>query len=85
MAKLTTMKNIGKELEKKIMSIDINQAEELRKLDSKEVYMRLKLKYPEICLVHLYTIEGAITNIEYNKLSEDKKRALKEFVDSFKI
>lgn len=34
---------------------------------------RLKLKYPEICLVHLYSLEGAISDIEYNQLSEKTK------------
>lgn len=27
-----------------------------------------------MCLVHLYTLEGAIQDIEFNSLSEDKKK-----------
>ncbi len=34
-----------------------------------------------MCLVHLYTLEGAIHNIELNSLSEDTKKELKEFSD----
>lgn len=31
-----------------------------------------------VCLVHLYTLEGAITNTGFNCLSEEKKKELKE-------
>ena len=37
-----------------------------------------------ICLVHLYTLQGAIDNIEYNQLSDDVKRDLKSFSDDLK-
>lgn len=32
-----------------------------------------------VCLVHLYTLEGAICNTEFNCLSKEKKAELKEF------
>ena len=77
MAELSSLKNIGKEIERKLKTIGINSAEELKKIGSKDTWFRLKLKYPEICLVHLYTLEGAIRDIEYNQLSEETKRELK--------
>ncbi len=83
-AELTTLKNIGKEIERKLKSIGINSAEELKKIGSKDTWFRLKLKYPEICLVHLYTLEGAITDTEYNQLSEETKKDLKAFTDQWK-
>lgn len=84
MTELTTMKNIGKELERKLKLIGINSAEDLELLGSKEAFFRLKKHFPEICLVHLYTLEGAITGIEFNKLSEETKKTLKEFSDEWK-
>lgn len=84
MAGLTTLKNIGKEIERKLKSIGINSAEELKKTGSKDTWFRLKLKYPEICLVHLYTLEGAISDIEYNQLSEETKKDLREFTDQWR-
>jgi len=84
MSELTTLKNIGKEMERKLESIGINSAEELKEIGSKETWLRLKLKYPESCLVHLYTLEGAICNIEYNQLSEETKKDLKQFIDQWK-
>lgn len=84
MTELTTMRNIGKELERKLKIIGINSAEELCLLGSKEAFFRLKSRFPEVCLVHLYTLEGAITDTDFNKLSEETKKDLKEFSDDWK-
>ncbi len=80
MVELTSMKNIGKELERKLKIIGINSADDLKILGSKETFLRLKQRFPEVCLVHLYTLEGAITNTEFNKLSEETKVDLKKFI-----
>ena len=84
MSDLSSLRNIGKELEKKLKSVDIMTAEELAKVGSKEAFVWLKLRYPNVCLVHLYTLEGAISDNEYNQLSDDVKRYLKDFSDRFK-
>ena len=87
MSGLTSLRNIGVTLEKKLKSVGIMTAEELRAAGSEEAYVRLKLRYPEtksMCLVHLYAIEGAISDTEYNQLPEDVKRRLKEFSDNLK-
>ena len=84
MSELTSLKNIGKEMERKLKSVEINSAEELKQLGSKEAFFRLKTRYPQVCLVHLYTLHGAIDNTEYNQLSEETKKELKEYSDKFK-
>ena len=84
MAGLTSMMNIGKEMEKKLMSIGIDSSEKLMETGAKNAFLRLKQTYPNVCLVHLYALEGAIQNMEFNSLSEDKKRELKEFSDFLK-
>lgn len=81
MSKLTSMMNIGKEMERKLSSIGIDSSEKLIEAGSKQAFLKLKEVYPQVCLVHLYTLEGAIHNIEFNCLSEDKKKELKEFSD----
>lgn len=80
-SELASMKNIGKEIEKKLISIGIDTAEELKQIGSKDAFVRLKLQYQNVCLVHLYALEGAIKNIEYTQLSEETKQTLKEFCD----
>ena len=81
---LDSMKNIGKEMKMKLMSIGIRSAEDLTRIGSKEVFAQLKERYPNVCLVHLYTLQGAIDDVEYNRLSEPLKLDLKAFSDSLK-
>lgn len=84
MTELSSMQNIGKEIEKKLKSVGICSGEELKKLGSKEAFLRLKLHYPNVCLVHLYTLQGAIDNIQYNQLPQEVKKDLKSFSDGLK-
>ena len=84
MAELTSLRNIGKELEKKLKSVDITTAEELKKVGSEEAFIRLKLRHSNVCLVHLYTLEGAMSDTDYNQLSDDTKQRLKSISDNFK-
>lgn len=84
MTELTSMMNIGKEMASKLESVGIDCAEKLAKTGSKEAFAKLKAKYPNVCLVHLYTLEGAIQNIEFNCLSKAKKGELKAFCDNLK-
>lgn len=81
---LTALKNIGKEMQRKLNTIGINNAETLCALGSKETFFRLKLRYPKVCLVHLYVLHGAISNMEYNMLSQQTKEELKMYSDSLK-
>lgn len=84
MAELTSMMNIGKEMAKKLETVGIDSSEKLLEAGSKQAFFQLKERYPQICLVHLYALEGAIQNTEFNSLSEDKKKELKEFSDFLK-
>ena len=79
MTKLASMMNIGQEMEKKLTAVGISSAEELMDLGAEEAFRRLKTAYPQVCLVHLYALEGAVSQTEYNGLSRDRKRALKAF------
>lgn len=84
MSELTSMRNIGKAIEKKLKSVGINSAEELKQVGSKEAFFRLKIRYQSVCAVYLYTLQGAIDDIEYNRLSEETEQELKHFSDKLK-
>ena len=84
MAELTSLANIGSNIEKKLKSVDISTAEELIALGSKEAFARLKFRHPNVCLVHLYTLEGAVSGTPHNQLPEDVKQDLKTFSDGLK-
>lgn len=84
MAELTSMMNIGKEMAKKLTTVGIDSPDKLIEVGAKQAFIKLKEMYPNVCLVHLYTLEGAIHNLEFNNLSEEKKMELKEFSDFLK-
>ncbi len=84
MSELTSLTNIGKEMASKLISVGIDTPEKLIESGSKEAFFKLKEKYPQVCLVHLYTLEGAVSNVEYDKLSEAKKKELKEYSDKLR-
>ena len=84
MSELSSLRNIGKELEKKLKSVDIMTADDLMRIGSEEAFFRLKLCCPNVCLVHLYALEGAISDTDYNLLSDDTKQRLKYISDNFK-
>ena len=84
MAELSSMQNIGKGIEEKLKSIDICSAEELIQIGSKEAFRRLKVRYPSVCAVYLYTLQGAIDNIEYNQLPDEVRCSLRSYSDELK-
>lgn len=84
MSELTSMMNIGKEMARKLTTVGIDSSEKLIETGSKQAFLKLKEAYPQVCLVHLYTLEGAIRNTEFNNLSEETKKELKEFSDFLK-
>lgn len=85
MAELISMMNIGKEMASKLDSVGIHSAEELVRLGAEQAFLKVKRRYPNVCLVHLYALEGAVCDVEFNSLSESRKRELKEFSDFLKI
>ncbi len=81
---LSTLPNIGTELERKLKVVGIETAEDLKSLGSKATFLKLKDTYPNVCLVHLQALQGAIDNLPLDQLPEATKQDLKEFSDSLK-
>lgn len=84
MSDLTSMRNIGKEMAKKLESIGIDSSEKLTQSGSRQAFLKLKQAYPNVCLVHLYALKGAVRDVEFNSLSKETKMELKEFSDYLK-
>lgn len=66
---------------RKLAAVGIDSPEKLRETGAKQAYFQVKETFPNVCLVHLYALEGAITDQEYNQLSEETKKDLKAFSD----
>lgn len=84
MIPLSSMMNLGAEMTRKLTSVGISCAEELMAVGSREAFSRLKDLYPNVCLVHLYCLEGAIQQVEYNCLPAETRKDLEVFADSLK-
>ena len=84
MSELTSMTNIGKEMARKLTAVGIDSSEKLIRVGAKQAFFKLKEIYPQVCLVHLYALEGAIQNTDFNNLPNEKKKELKEFSDFLK-
>ncbi len=81
---LSSLKNIGKVMERKLNEVGIHSAEDLKKIGSKKAFILLKEKFPNVCLVHLQSLQGAVEGIMLQDLSIATKKDLKEFSDRFK-
>ncbi|WP_300861290.1 TfoX/Sxy family protein [uncultured Oscillibacter sp.] len=84
MPDLTSMRNIGAEMARKLAAVGIRTPEELKEAGAKGAFFRLKTLYPSVCLVHLYALEGAVRGVEFNALSPEDKADLKEFSGALK-
>lgn len=83
MNKLSKLPNIGKVVEKQLNDVGINTFEELKKIGSREAWIKIKEADPSTCLNKLYALEGAIMGIRWHNLPDEIKRELKNFYKEF--
>nr|WP_325257285.1 TfoX/Sxy family DNA transformation protein [uncultured Oscillibacter sp.] len=81
MGDLTSMRNIGPEMARKLTAAGIASPEDLAGEGAKQAFFKLKTLYPNVCLVHLYALEGAVRDVDFNALPEEVKADLKAFSD----
>lgn len=71
--------NIGFVLKKQLHDIGINTIDELKKIGSKNAWLKIKEIDSSACYNRLCALEGAIRNIKWHSLPIDIKEDLKEF------
>lgn len=76
MADLKTL-GLGRTMEKKLRSVGIATAEQLRETGSREAVFRLKALYPNTCVVILYHLESALRGVTMGELDPAVKAELK--------
>ena len=84
MSDLSNLPNIGTELEKKLKTVGVETAKDLKSLGSKQTFLKLRDVYPNVCLVHLQALQGAIDGLLLGRLPENTKQDLKKFSDNLK-
>lgn len=76
---LQDLPNIGKVIESRLIDTGVETPEELKRVGSKEAFLKIRQKDPTACLHMLYALEGAIQGIKDSSLSSDTKADLKDF------
>ena len=80
MISLTDLPNISKVIADDLQKAGIETAEELKRIESREAFLRIR-QYSDsgACLHKLYALEGAVQGIRWHVLSDEIKVELKQF------
>ncbi|GJL80021.1 MAG: TfoX [Nitrospinaceae bacterium] len=77
---LSQLKNIGKNVEKRLNEIGVYSRADLNKIGSAKAYQQLSQKQPgnhlPVCY-YLYSLEGALKNKHWDEFSESEKKKLR--------
>lgn len=79
MEKLSNLPNKGAILENKLIEARVKTPDDLKKLGSKEAFLKIKNIDESACYNMLCALEGAIEGIRWHNLSDHKKKDLKKF------
>ena len=79
MGKMTELPNIGAKLEKQLADVGITSEEELRRVGSREAWLRILNIDPSACIMRLSALEGAIQGIRWHYIDPETKKSLSEF------
>ncbi len=79
METLLSLPNIGKEMVRQLNGAGIDTPEELRRVGSREAWLRILSRDPSACYMRLCGLEGAIRGIRWHSLNAGVKAELKEF------
>lgn len=85
MSKLSELTNIGKVVEQQLILVGIETPEQLKQIGSKQAWLNIKAIDPSVCYNQLCALEGAIQGVRWHFLSDDIKKELKEFYNSFRL
>ncbi|MPN12407.1 hypothetical protein SDC9_159725 [bioreactor metagenome] len=84
MSIMTKLPNIGPKLDKQLLHVDIATPEKLRKVGSRETWLRIPGIDPSACIMRLYGLEGAILGMCWHDRDSEIKMELKGFYQNHK-
>ncbi len=85
MGELSTLPNIGKEVERQLEQAGVRRADELRALGAENAWLRIQALDPSACIHRLLALEGAIRGVKKTLLPEGRRAELKAFYLSHRI
>ena len=84
MGDLSTLQNIGTQLEAQLADVGIYTAQQLREVGSREAWLRILARDPSACLMRLCALEGAIQGVRWFYLDAATKASLRDFYQQHK-
>ena len=79
MGELTALPNIAAKLDAQLADVGITTIEELRRVGSREAWLRILARDPSACIMRLSALGGAVQGVRWHYLDEETKCSLKEF------
>ena len=79
MGELSTLPNIGPEVERQLNEAGVTTATELRALGAEDAWLRIQMHDPSACIHRLLALEGAIQGVKKTLLPPARKAELKAF------
>jgi len=84
MGELTKLPNIAAKLESQLADAGITTVDELRRVGSREAWLRILARDPSACLMRLSALEGAIQGMRWHYLDDETKASLQVFYKQHK-
>ena len=84
MSELIKLPNIAEKLDKQLADAGITTVDELKRVGSREAWLRILARDPSACLMRLSALEGAIQGVRWHYLDDGIKASLKEFYHQHK-
>ena len=84
MGELSKLPNIAAKLEAQLADVGITTFDELKRIGSREAWLRILAKDPSACIMRLSSFEGAIQGVRWHHLDDETKKSLKEFHSKYK-
>ena len=81
---LTDLKNIGKKIASRLNDVGIFSEADLRRVGPVAAHRMIQEMYPDEVLpvcYYLYSFEGALTNMHWNEIGEQRKQRLRVQTD----
>lgn len=79
MGELSSLPNIGKEVERQLNEAGITNYDELKELGAEQAWLKIQEIDESACIHRLLALEGAIRGVKKTLLPEERKAELKEF------
>ncbi len=79
MEPLSNLPNIGKELEKQLQEVNVQNIEDLKALGTEATWLKIQEIDSSACIHRLYALEGAILGIKKSEIETSRKEELREF------